>query len=104
MVGQGEVDYRLSASTPSLCFLQKWESGVRKSAICVATLNDQPANNRVTDRQLAKLSGVSARQRRCADSWLLIFAKFLETRIIPERIEHRIEPEQRRSERNAKRE
>ena len=29
------------------------------------------------------------------------FAEFLEARIIPERIEHRIEPEQRRSKRHA---
>ena len=34
-----------------------------------------------------------------ADSRLLFFAEFLETRIIPERIEHWIELEQRRSER-----
>jgi hypothetical protein len=39
--------------------------------------------------------------RNRAGSRLLFFAKFLEARIIPERIEHRIEPEQRRSERHA---
>ena len=31
---------------------------------------------------------------------LRLLAQFLEARIIPERIEHRIEPEQRRSERH----
>jgi hypothetical protein len=36
-----------------------------------------------------------------ATSRLLFLAKFLETRIIPERIEHRIEPQQRRSKRRA---
>ena len=35
---------------------------------------------------------------------LLFFAEFLEAWIIPERIEHWIEPEQRRSKRYAKRE
>jgi hypothetical protein len=33
--------------------------------------------------------------------WLLLFTKFLETRIIPERIEHRIEPEECGSERHS---
>jgi len=33
--------------------------------------------------------------------WFL-FAQFLKTRVIPERIEHRIEPEQRRRKRHAR--
>ena len=37
------------------------------------------------------------------DSLRFLFAEFLEARIIPERIEHRIEPEQRRSERHVAR-
>jgi hypothetical protein len=36
-----------------------------------------------------------------ATSRLLFFAQLLETRIIPERIEHWIEPEQRRSKQHA---
>jgi len=39
-------------------------------------------------------------RRNCADSRLLFLTEFLEPRIIPERIEHRIEPEQRGSERH----
>ena len=41
----------------------------------------------------------SARRRTLPRSLLFVFAEFLKTRIIPERIEHRIEPEQRWSER-----
>jgi hypothetical protein len=37
--------------------------------------------------------------RSCADSLLLFLAQFLEARIIAQRVEHGIEPEQRRSER-----
>jgi len=43
-------------------------------------------------------------QRSSLTSRLLSLAAFLEARIIPERIKHGIEPEQRRSERYAKRE
>ena len=38
--------------------------------------------------------------RNRAGSRLLLLAKFLEARILPERIEHRIEPEQRPSKRH----
>src|SRR5205085_2660246 len=46
-----------------------------------------------------KRCAASARRRSYRSSLWLLFAEFLEARIIPQRIEHRIEPEQRRSER-----
>src|SRR4030095_15310892 len=39
-------------------------------------------------------------RRSCAGSLWFLFAELLEARIVPERIEHRIEPEQRGSERH----
>src|SRR6266480_6165749 len=42
----------------------------------------------------------SIRRRSCADSRLLLLAELLEARIIPERIEHWVQPEQSRSERH----
>src|SRR5436190_7853283 len=48
------------------------------------------------------LNSLRCSVKSCLDSRLLVFAKFLEARIIAERIEHRIEPEQRRSERHAR--
>src|SRR6266487_6363648 len=48
-----------------------------------------------------KHCAASARRRSCADSRLLLLAELLEARIVPKRIEHRIEPEERRSERHA---
>ena len=41
----------------------------------------------------------SIADRNRAGSRLLFLAEFLETRIVPQRIEHRIEPEQRGSQR-----
>ena len=54
--------------------------------------------------RLYKRCTALVRRRSCEDSRLLFLAEFLEARVVPKRIEHRIEPEQRRSERNAKRE
>ena len=48
--------------------------------------------------ELGKQFAASARRESCLDSLWFLFAEFLEARIIPERIEHGIEPEQRGSE------
>jgi hypothetical protein len=50
-------------------------------------------------RPLCKRCAALARRRSCVSSLWFLFAEFLEARIVPERIEHRIEPEQRRRER-----
>jgi len=56
---------------------------------------------RLQSRSFARWNPEVNRNR--AGSRLLFLAEFLETRIIPKRIKHGIEPEKRRSERNAKR-
>src|SRR5947207_14045985 len=48
-----------------------------------------------------KHCGASARKRSYASSLWFLFAEFLEAWIIPKRIEHGIEPEQRGSERHS---
>jgi len=67
----------------------------------IASYSDGLAATSLRSR-LCKRCAAAARQRRCADSRLLLLAEFLEARIIAERIEHRIEPEQRRSERDVR--
>ena len=49
---------------------------------------------------LQTLRGVSARKKFRGIHGCFLLAEFLEARIVPQRIEHRIEPEQRRSERH----
>ena len=66
------------------------------SSVC--TMKRLPLSRCASTIQIVRpLKSIANRNR--AGSRLLFLAEFLEARIIPERIEHRIEPEQRRSER-----
>src|SRR5437879_651457 len=57
------------------------------------------ASLRCSVPRLIGRGGLSVPRKSCVSSLRFLFAEFLEARIIPERIEHRIEPEQRRSQR-----
>src|SRR5438105_386168 len=84
-------------------------SGLRKSsspttALRTSEIRSMPLAATATQQSHkrsppCKRCAASARRRSCGRSLWFVFAEFLEARIIPERIEHRIEPEQRRSER-----
>ena len=66
--------------------------------VCILTLGHSLESFR--GRSSPPRIHLAARRSRVNSLWLL-FAEFLEAWIIPERIEHRIEPEQRGSEGHA---
>src|ERR1700686_590473 len=64
---------------------------------------ESPAASRSRRRPgLCRRCAASAQRRSFAGSWLLPFAELLKARIVPKRIEHRIEPQHRGSERHGR--
>ena len=61
-------------------------------------LDEQPADRGVRHRHFVDVAPLQLGEEVCRSSLWFLFAEFLEARIIPERIEHWIEPEQRWSE------
>src|SRR5213080_3749878 len=79
------------------CAISSWRSGLESAGVSCAFTLWEP-NNTVT------LAEDNNRGATATDAALLRRERrnnFFEARIIPKRIEHRIEPELRRSERNA---
>jgi hypothetical protein len=60
---------------------------------------EQRGHDTIGDRNFANIASLERSQEPSLDSRLRV-REFLKTRIIPQRIEHRIEPEQRRSQRH----
>jgi hypothetical protein len=66
---------------------------------CVPGTDRRPLRRRLGRAGFAEIINTAKCDEQLATSRLLFLAEFLKTRITAERIEHRIEPEQRRSER-----
>src|SRR6266480_186944 len=76
-------------------------SGFRKMEKPAWRLGPAASQQPHTKPRPCKHCAASARRRSCVSSLWFLFAEFLEARIATQRIKHRIEPEQRGSERDA---
>ena len=84
---RGDKAERESDNQPA----QRPTRSVKRRLQSTRNLSQQPCADEIEPRPCEIRYAASARRRGCASSLCFPFAEFLEARIIPERIEHRIE-------------